>query len=70
MVAASEPEQWEQEIAMIITKAMQAGIMTWKNDKFKELPDAAQIEVMVAMTKQFAERVSKIVRPLLGPKSS
>ena len=72
MVAASEsePEQWEQEIAMIITKAMQAGIATWKSDPFNALPDKAQIEVMVALTKMFARDVSKVVRPLLGPKSS
>lgn len=66
----SEPEQWERDISMIITKAMQAGIVTWKNEQFKELPDAAQIEVMVAMTKQFTGKVSKVVRQLLEQKSS
>ena len=34
------------------------------------ITDKAQIEVMVALTKMFARDVSKVVRPLLGPKSS
>lgn len=65
-----ELQSWEEEIAILVAEAMQAGISVWGLKEVMAMPVHGRSAVMAAVTKPFVLKILDVVERQFGTKSS
>lgn len=66
-----EPEMsWQGQVAMLVSQAMQAGILMWNKHDMTNMDPVIVSEVMTGVTKRYASEICELAQRSLGTKSS
>lgn len=66
-----EPEMsWQGQVAMIVSQAMQAGILLWNKHDMTNMDPVIVSEVMTSVTKRYASEICELAQRSLDTKSS
>lgn len=67
---SGEPSQFEVEVALVLTSAMQIGITAWNDPTVQAMTKEGKAEFMAGLTRAFSSQIVRLAEQKFGTKNS